>query len=89
MRPSHSSCGSNNASVLLGNGGGTFQTHVDYGTGSGSRHVSIGDFNGDGRPLQVAMRDAGFYGLPNEWWHFVIADWQKYLPPAERKRALN
>ena len=30
--------------------------------------------------LPVAMRDAGFYGQPQEWWHFVIADWQKYLP---------
>jgi zinc D-Ala-D-Ala dipeptidase len=35
--------------------------------------------------LQVAMRDAGFYGLPTEWWHFAIVDWQKYLPPAESK----
>jgi zinc D-Ala-D-Ala dipeptidase len=39
--------------------------------------------------LQVAMRDAGFNGLPTEWWHFVIVDWQKYLPPAELKRALH
>jgi len=30
--------------------------------------------------LQVAMRDAGFWGLRTEWWHFTIADWQKYLP---------
>ena len=30
--------------------------------------------------LQAAMRDAGFYGQPQEWWHFVIVDWQKYLP---------
>jgi zinc D-Ala-D-Ala dipeptidase len=33
--------------------------------------------------LQIAMRDAGFHGLPSEWWHFTIADWQKYLPPEE------
>ena len=39
--------------------------------------------------LQIAMRDAGFYGLPTEWWHFVIVGWQKYLPPAESKRPLN
>ena len=31
--------------------------------------------------LQVAMRNAGFYGLPTEWWHFTIANWQEYLPP--------
>jgi D-alanyl-D-alanine dipeptidase len=39
--------------------------------------------------LQVAMRDAGFYGQPTEWWHFVIADWQNYVPHQELKRALN
>ena len=37
--------------------------------------------------LQVAMRDAGFYGQPQEWWHFVIADWQKYVPAELRKPA--
>jgi D-alanyl-D-alanine dipeptidase len=35
------------------------------------------------------MRDAGFYGLRTEWWHFTIADWQKYLPPEEAKRAMQ
>jgi D-alanyl-D-alanine dipeptidase len=30
--------------------------------------------------LQTAMRNAGFWGLRTEWWHFTIADWQKYLP---------
>jgi len=30
--------------------------------------------------LQIAMRTAGFWGLRTEWWHFTIADWQKYLP---------
>src|SRR5215813_11164001 len=30
--------------------------------------------------LQVAMRSAGFCGAPTEWWHFTVADWQKYLP---------
>ena len=39
--------------------------------------------------LQVAMRDAGFYGQPKEWWHFVIADWQKYLPREEAERAMQ
>ena len=37
--------------------------------------------------LQIAMRDAGFYGQPQEWWHFVIADWQKYVPRELRKPA--
>src|SRR5438094_3267794 len=39
--------------------------------------------------LQIAMRDAGFYGLRSEWWHFTIVNWQKYLPPEELKRALQ
>ena len=39
----------NKASVLIGNGDGTFQTHVDYITGADSRKVVTGDFNGDGR----------------------------------------
>ena len=30
--------------------------------------------------LQIAMQTAGFWGLRTEWWHFTIADWQKYLP---------
>ncbi len=30
--------------------------------------------------LQIAMRNAGFWGLRTEWWHFTIANWQKYLP---------
>ena len=30
--------------------------------------------------LQMAMRNAGFWGLRTEWWHFTLADWQKYLP---------
>jgi len=39
--------------------------------------------------LQIAMRNAGFYGLRTEWWHFTIAGWQKYLPPEEAKRAVQ
>jgi len=36
------------ASVLLGNGDGTFQSHVDYEAGTGPDGLAIGDFNGDG-----------------------------------------
>ena len=32
------------------------------------------------RLLQLAMTNAGFWGLRTEWWHFTIAEWQKYLP---------
>jgi D-alanyl-D-alanine dipeptidase len=30
--------------------------------------------------LQIAMRNAGFWGLRTEWWHFTVANWEKYLP---------
>jgi zinc D-Ala-D-Ala dipeptidase len=39
------------------------------------------------RLLQIAMRNADFYGLRTEWWHFTIANWQKYLPPERAKQA--
>ena len=35
-------------SILLNNGNGTFQTHVDYGTAAGPVAIVAGDFNGDG-----------------------------------------
>jgi hypothetical protein len=46
-------------SVLLGNGDGTFQAAVDYGTGFGPSSVGVGDFNGDGK-LDLAV--ANFVG---------------------------
>src|SRR5216117_4603480 len=39
------------------------------------------------RLLNYAMHKAGFWGLRTEWWHFTIADWQKYLPPERAKSA--
>ena len=36
--------GSDNASVLLGNGGGTFQTARNFQTGSFPRSVALADF---------------------------------------------
>ena len=44
---------SNNVSVLLGSGDGSFQRHVDFGAGSGPAQLAIGDFNADGR-LDIA-----------------------------------
>ena len=42
---------SNTVGVLLGNGDGTFQTAVTYGSGGvQSYSVAVGDFNGDGKP---------------------------------------
>ena len=45
---------SNNVSILLGNGDGSFQTHVDYPTGAQPTSVEVGDFNGDGK-LDLAI----------------------------------
>ncbi len=41
---------SDNVSVLLGNGDGTFQTAVDYAVGLGPFSVDIADLNGDTKP---------------------------------------
>ncbi len=50
--------GSNNVSVLLGNGDGTFRAAVNYGAGSGPVSVAVGDFNGD-RALDLAVANFG------------------------------
>jgi len=49
---------SNNVSVLLGNGDGTFQAAVNYGAGSRPISVAVGDFNGDGK-LDLAVSNNG------------------------------
>ena len=48
---------SDNVSVLLGNGDGSFQSAVNYGAGDGPSSVAIGDLNGDANlDLAVANR---------------------------------
>lgn len=50
--------GLNSASVMLGNGNGTFRTKVDFPVGSQAQDVAAGDFNGDGRvDLVVSLSD--------------------------------
>ena len=38
---------SNNVSILLGNGTGSFGTATNFAVGSGPFSVAVGDFNGD------------------------------------------
>src|SRR5215831_6172251 len=45
---------SNNVSVLLGNGDGTFQSPVNYNTGMQPSSVAVGDFRHDGK-LDLAV----------------------------------
>lgn len=47
-----------NVCILLGNGNGTFQSAVNYPTGSNSSSVAVGDFNGDGK-LDLAVPNPG------------------------------
>ncbi len=48
---------SGTVSVLLGNGNGTFQGHVDYATGEYPEGVAVGDFNNDGNLDLVVGND--------------------------------
>ncbi len=44
------SCSAGTVSILLGNGDGSFQPHLDYATGKNPSSLAAGDFNGDGKP---------------------------------------
>jgi hypothetical protein len=45
---SSSNCGGGSVSILLGNGDGTFQSHVDYAVGGYPLALAVADLNGDG-----------------------------------------
>jgi hypothetical protein len=51
--------GSSNASILLGNGDGTFRAAANYATGANPRSVAAGDFNGDGKLDLVTANSGG------------------------------
>jgi hypothetical protein len=40
---------STSVSISLGNGDGTFNAAISFGTGNGPRSLAVGDFNGDGK----------------------------------------
>jgi hypothetical protein len=55
---SSSNCANASVSVLLGNGDGTFQTAVSYGSGGAfAFSVAVGDMNGDGKPDLVVINE--------------------------------
>jgi hypothetical protein len=54
--------GVGNASVLLGNGDGTFQPRQQFETGPGPNSVAIGDLDGDGIPDLAVANTPGFVG---------------------------
>jgi hypothetical protein len=50
---------SSSVSVLLGNGDGTFQAHVDYAAGDDPLSVEVADLNGDGKQDLVLANNLG------------------------------
>ena len=50
-------CDAGTVSILLGNGDGSFQPHLDYATGKQPSALAAGDFNGDGK-LDLAIVNA-------------------------------
>lgn len=56
--PDLAGCGTNSATIMLGNSNGTFRSKVQYPTGGTSQDLAAGDFNNDGRlDLAVSIND--------------------------------
>src|SRR5262249_14759406 len=57
----------------------TLPTQFDDFTPAAHRdRALVGEHGAEARRLEAAMTDAGFIGLPTEWWHFDSPDATKY-----------
>ena len=68
--------------VLLGNGDGTFQTAVTYGSGGeATSSVAVADVNGDGKPDMVVANRCVSYGCQNgvQLWS-AAGQWRRDVP---------
>jgi hypothetical protein len=54
--------GSNNVSVLVNTGNGTFLTQVTYSTGTNPQSVAVVDVNSDSKPDII---------VPNQYWNNI------------------
>jgi VCBS repeat protein/IPT/TIG domain-containing protein/FG-GAP repeat protein len=60
--PTSCNYGEGNVSILIGNGDGTFQPHVDFPGGASPGGAVVGDFNGDAK-LDLAVANYGGVSL--------------------------
>lgn len=61
-------------SILLGNGDGSFQPHIDFSVGQGANEAAVGDFNRDGK-LDLAVVDSGAVSI-------LLQDGTVFLAPS-------
>jgi D-alanyl-D-alanine dipeptidase len=50
----------------------------DFSEAAHRDHALAGEHGAEARRLEAAMQEAGFVGLPTEWWHFDAPDASKY-----------
>ena len=82
--------GSDNVSVLLGNGSGSFGAAASFPVGSSPTSVAIGNLNGDSfADLAVANFLRQRFGVTRQWCRVVRPGHQlrdRHIPPGDRNR---
>jgi len=80
--PSQHSCGTAVDVTLVTRSGGQVNMPTDFDSFTPQAAASYLHPNPEilerRRVLQRAMREAGFYPLPNEWWHFIDRNYKAY-----------